>query len=41
MASGRVRELPPQRDGLLDRAWHALTSNLLRPARAARSGSQP
>jgi hypothetical protein len=41
MASGRVRELPPQRDGLLDRAWHALTSNLLRPARTTRSGSQP
>jgi hypothetical protein len=30
MAAGRVRELPPQRDGLLDRAWHALTGNLLR-----------
>jgi hypothetical protein len=38
MADGRVRELPPQRDGLLDRAWHALTSNLLRPARA---GARP
>ena len=28
MAAGQVRELPPQRDGLLDRAWHALTGNL-------------
>ena len=44
MASGRVRELPPQRDGLLDRAWHALTSNLLRPtpsARPTRIGARP
>jgi len=44
MASGRVREMPAQRDGLLDRAWHSLTSNLLRPARAtppARTGIRP
>jgi hypothetical protein len=33
MSSDRVRELPPQDDGLLDRAWHALTGNLLRGAR--------
>ena len=32
IASGRVRELPPQDDNLLDRAWHALTNSLLRPA---------
>ncbi|RDS83153.1 DUF1631 family protein [Dyella monticola] len=32
IAEGRVRELPPQQEGLLDRAWHALTANLLRPA---------
>jgi hypothetical protein len=32
IANGRVRELPPQDDNLLDRAWHALTTNLLRPA---------
>ncbi|SFK47869.1 DUF1631 family protein [Rhodanobacter glycinis] len=38
MASGRVREMPAQRDGLLDRAWHSLTSNLLRPTR---SGARP
>jgi len=30
IAAGQVRELSPQRNGLLDRAWHALTSNLLR-----------
>jgi hypothetical protein len=32
IANGRVRELPPQDVNLLDRAWHALTNNLLRPA---------
>lgn len=32
IAEGRVRELPPQAEGLLDRAWHALTTSLLRPA---------
>jgi hypothetical protein len=32
IAEGRVRELPPQQENLLDRAWHALTNNLLRPA---------
>lgn len=30
IAGGRVRELPPQRDGLIDRAWHNLTGKLLR-----------
>jgi hypothetical protein len=32
IAEGRVRELPPQDENLLDRAWHALTNSLLRPA---------
>ncbi|HTV87332.1 MAG TPA: DUF1631 family protein [Dyella sp.] len=32
IASGRVREIPPVQENLLDRAWHALTTNLLRPA---------
>jgi hypothetical protein len=32
IANGRVRELPPQDENLLDRAWHALTTSLLRPA---------
>ncbi|GGA09601.1 hypothetical protein GCM10011408_33750 [Dyella caseinilytica] len=32
IGNGRVRELPPQDDNLLDRAWHALTNSLLRPA---------
>lgn len=35
IAEGRVRELPQQQDNLLDRAWHALTTNLLRPAAAS------
>lgn len=40
MANGQVRELPPQRDGLLDRAWHALTNNLLRPTQPSRPGAR-
>lgn len=32
IADGRVRELPTQEENLIDRAWHALTNNLLRPA---------
>lgn len=32
IANGRVREMPPQEENLLDRAWHALTTSLLRPA---------
>jgi hypothetical protein len=32
IASGRVREIPPVHENLLDRAWHALTTSLLRPA---------
>ncbi|GAB2564520.1 DUF1631 family protein [Dyella jejuensis] len=35
IANGRVRELPPQDDNLLDRAWRALTTSLLRPALSA------
>jgi len=31
IANGRVRELPPQHENLLDRAWHSLTTSLLRP----------
>lgn len=43
MACGRVREMPPVRENLLDRAWHALTSHLRQitsgqPA-ASRSGA--
>jgi hypothetical protein len=32
IANGRVREVPPVQENLLDRAWHALTTSLLRPA---------
>jgi len=32
IANGRVRELPPQQENLLDRAWHSLTASLLRPS---------
>ncbi|HET7329201.1 DUF1631 family protein [Dyella sp.] len=32
IADGRVRELPAHDENLIDRAWHALTNNLLRPA---------
>lgn len=28
MVRGRVREIPPMKESLLDRAWHALTSHL-------------
>ncbi|HEX7731786.1 MAG TPA: DUF1631 family protein, partial [Rhodanobacter sp.] len=41
MANGQVRELPPQRDGLLDRAWHALTGNLLRNDAPPAPGARP
>ena len=40
MAAGQVRELPPQRDGLLDRAWHALTGTL-RTTDAPLPGARP
>lgn len=40
MSSGRVRELSPQRDGLLDRAWQALTGTLQHGAKAP-SDRQP
>jgi hypothetical protein len=32
IADGRVRELPAHEEKLIDRAWHALTTTLLRPA---------
>jgi hypothetical protein len=32
IANGHVRELPPQDVNLFDRAWHALTTSLLRSA---------
>ncbi|GAB3787005.1 DUF1631 family protein [Dyella agri] len=41
MTHGQVRELPPQRDGLLDRAWHALTGNLLRHPSSPTPGARP
>ncbi|MBD8872780.1 DUF1631 family protein [Rhodanobacter sp. DHB23] len=44
MASGEVREMPAQRDGLLDRAWHSLTGSLLRttrPSPAKQPGARP
>ncbi|MEW9573478.1 DUF1631 family protein [Rhodanobacter sp. Si-c] len=41
MAAGQVRELPPQRDGLLDRAWHALTGNLLHNDAPPAPGARP
>lgn len=45
MACGRVREMPPIKENLLDRAWHALTSHLRQltnghPA-ATRPGASP
>ncbi len=43
MACGRVREMPPARDNLLDRAWQALTSHLRQVTRphptSSRSGA--
>jgi hypothetical protein len=32
IADGRVREMPAHEEKLIDRAWHALTATLLRPA---------
>jgi hypothetical protein len=37
MACSRVREMPPVRENLLDRAWHALTSHLRQMAKPAPS----
>lgn len=43
MACGRVREMPPMKETLLDRAWHALTSHLRQitggPAATPRPGA--
>ena len=44
MNNGAVRELPAQREGLLDRAWHSLTGSLLRNAKpfaAKPAGDRP
>lgn len=42
MACGRVREMPPVKEHLLDRAWHALTSHLRQLTRIpARQGEMP
>ncbi|RDI98492.1 DUF1631 family protein [Dyella solisilvae] len=41
MACGRVREMPPMRDSLLDRAWHALTSHLRQVTRPASTTARP
>lgn len=45
MACGRVREMPPMRENLLDRAWHALTSHLRQltrpPVPGPSSGATP
>ncbi|WP_199100396.1 DUF1631 family protein [Dyella sp. ASV21] len=40
MACGRVREMPPMRDNLLDRAWHALTSHLRGVTRSPAASTQ-
>ena len=41
MACGRVRELPPMRENLLDRAWQSLTNHLRQVTRplTARHGA--
>jgi hypothetical protein len=45
MANGRAREVPPQRESLLDRAWRGLTGSLRQPADAwhaiARESGRP
>jgi hypothetical protein len=41
IATGRVRELPPQQESLLDRAWHSLTASLLRPSSPSQPESRP
>jgi hypothetical protein len=41
IASGRVREIPPVQENLLDRAWHALTTSLLRPASSPLPEARP
>ncbi|MDE2307868.1 MAG: DUF1631 family protein [Xanthomonadaceae bacterium] len=40
IAKGRVRELPPQRESLLDRAWLSLTRSLRQNADAPRAAAQ-
>ncbi|AIF46811.1 DUF1631 family protein [Dyella japonica] len=41
MARGRVREMPPVKETLLDRAWHALTSQLRQLTSGHGSPSRP
>jgi len=41
MACGRVREMPPMRETLLDRAWHALTSHLRQITGTHAAASRP
>ncbi|MET3652163.1 DUF1631 family protein [Dyella japonica] len=41
MACGRVREMPPVKENLLDRAWHALTSHLRQITGAHAAASRP
>jgi hypothetical protein len=41
MACGRVREMPPVKENLLDRAWHALTSHLRQITSSHTSASRP
>jgi len=40
IAKGRVRELPPQRESLLDRAWLSLTRSLRQDAGVPRAAAQ-
>jgi len=40
IAKGRVRELPPQRESLLDRAWLSLTRSLRQDANVPRTTAQ-
>ncbi|MDR3447285.1 MULTISPECIES: DUF1631 family protein [unclassified Dyella] len=41
MACGRVREMPPMKESLLDRAWHALTSHLRQITSSQATHSRP
>ncbi len=40
IASGRVCEVPPQREGMLDRAWRSLTGSLRQASGARRANPQ-
>lgn len=41
MACGRVREMPPIKENLIDRAWHALTSHLRQLTSGHAAGARP